>query len=251
VDSTKRFRRAATLTVFILVATSTSWAGEVDIDGFVAQEPSVVFGSISGPGGSVAFLTHETSLEWPGVVFGDVILVLVQDEHAIAAAHLGRLSSSHVPGFAGETEFVVGMLSIDRSGTELCYLDFQHRDFRAFPVPARFIGAIVVWGDVIFYSTEHFEDNLHYVDIDDGEVHMVEGSGTTAMNSDFWIVDGELIVTDGGDKGTPYRLDTHGLSPAPDVTVSPETKVGFNLRTIRDGEGLERFEELLGIRSGE
>ena len=52
----------------------------------------------------------------------------------------------------------------------------------------------------------------------------------------------------GGDKGIPYRLDTNGLYPAPDVTVSPETKVGFNLRSIRGGEDLERFEELLGIR---
>ena len=146
------------------------------------------------------------------------------------------------------TEFVFHMHGIDTPRSQLCYFNVDQGSFRAYTVRAPFIGAMVIRDGVIFYSTEHFDNNLHYVDIDDGEVHMVEGSGDTAANSDFWVIDGDLIVTDGGDKGIPYRLDRDGLYPAPDITVSDETKVGFNLRTIRGGEDLERFEQLLGIR---
>jgi hypothetical protein len=238
-----------TVAVTVMVAVCSAACGQTsEIDSFVAKAAASVFASVAVGDTELILLSHEESLRGNGVVSGEVYVLAFRNGTDLVAWHHGRLFNDYAAGYTTETEFVLHLNNPETSRSELCYFDLEQEVFRAFTVRPLFIGGTVIWGDTIFYSTEHFEDNLHYVDINDGEVHMVQGSGETGMNSDFWIIDGALIVTDGGDKGIPYRLDTEGLYPAPDVTVSPETKVGFNLRTIRDGEGLERFEELLGIR---
>ena len=232
----------------VLLVSAAACAQPTEIDSFIAGAPSAVFASVSVGDTEIILLTHRESLESTGVVFGDVYALAFRDGTDLIGWHLGRLWNDYAAGYGSETEFVFHMYGTATPRSQLCYFDVEQGAFRSYTVRAPFIGAMVIRGDKIFYSTEHFDDNLHYIDIDDGEVHMVEGSGETAMNSDFWIIDGDLVVTDGGDYGIPYRLDTDGLYPAPDVVVSEETKVGFNLRTIRGGEDLERFEELLGIR---
>ena len=243
------FRQKVALAVALLLTVSTAARTQsAEVDAYIAEAPSAVFASATVGDAEVILLTHQDSLESTGVVYGDVFALAYRSDSDHYDWHRGHLYSDHAPGFASESEFVFQMYNPVTYKSELVYFSLESNAFRIYQVPARFIGRMAIWNGKIFYSTEIYDNTIHCVSLDDGEIHFIEGSGELFSNTDFWIIGEELIVTEYGDRGTPYRLDTEGLYPAPDVTVSPETKVGFNLRTIRDGEGLERFEELLGIR---